>query len=78
MALSRLANNLSVTAHDVLAIALRAILYYLCCLPDCRDRLAFEIREAERKKELSTPAKYTEVVQLPYLYVHCASNPANA
>ncbi|KAF2232240.1 cytochrome P450 oxidoreductase [Viridothelium virens] len=56
-----------VTAHDVLAIALRAIMYYVCRDQSVYRKLNEEILQAERLGNLSEPSKYVEVVLLPYL-----------
>lgn len=56
------------TAHDVLAITLRAILYYLCKNPTARQRLYEEILNADVSGGLSKPARYAEVAKLSYLY----------
>ncbi|MCJ1237848.1 hypothetical protein MMC14_005835 [Varicellaria rhodocarpa] len=56
-----------VTAHDVLAITLRAILYYLCRNLSASQKLCEEIIQADRSKLLSKPAKYTEASGLKYL-----------
>lgn len=64
-----LTSHRSVTAHDVLAIALRAILYHLCRNRQCYDKLVDEIRSADTAHSLSKPVKYAEAVTLPHLLV---------
>lgn len=65
------------TAHDVLAITLRAIVYYLCKDSTCQNKLQEEISNAVVSGELSNPAQYTEITTLSYLYgasirvLHC-------
>lgn len=58
-----------VTAHDVLAITLRAILYYLCQNAKARQKLCDEIVQADISGELSIPVRYVEATKLSYLYV---------
>jgi len=59
-----------VTAHDVVAITLRALLYYLARNQKCSQKLRDEITEADQTGRLSSPCKYTEAASLPYLSVH--------
>ncbi|KAM3081914.1 hypothetical protein ACMFMG_004378 [Clarireedia jacksonii] len=56
-----------VTAHDVIAITLRAILYYLCRTPRVYNILYDEISRMENLGKLSTPAQYHEVSSMIYL-----------
>ncbi|KAI9667768.1 MAG: hypothetical protein M1821_000585 [Bathelium mastoideum] len=60
-------NAHSVTAHDVVAIELRAILYHVSRNPRCYEKMMKEIMEAEEAQMLSYPAKYSEVSMLPYV-----------
>lgn len=59
-----------VTAHDVLAITLRAIVYYLCLNVKARQKLCDEIVQADISGELSNPVRYAEATKLSYLYVN--------
>lgn len=53
---------------DTTAIALRAIIYFLCRHPDCMDRLVAEIDHADKQSSLSHPISYKEATTLlPYL-----------
>lgn len=58
-----------VTAHDVLAITLRAIIYYLCKNVKARQKLCDEIVQADISGELSKPVRYAETTKLSYLYI---------
>ncbi|CAN8104061.1 unnamed protein product [Discula destructiva] len=51
-----------VTAHDVVAITLRAVVYYLAKNLDCQSKLQKEIDGAA----LSEPSKYSEITTLGY------------
>jgi hypothetical protein len=53
---------------DTTAIALRAIVYFLCRHPDCMKRLVAEIEDADKLGKLSHPIGYKEATtMLPYL-----------
>ncbi len=53
---------------DTTAIALRAIVYFLCRNPDCMDRLVAEIDLADKQGKLSHPISHKEATTiLPYL-----------
>jgi cytochrome P450 len=53
---------------DTTAIALRAIVYFLCRHPACMDRLVAEIDEADKMGKLSRPITHKEATTvLPYL-----------
>ncbi|CRG87516.1 hypothetical protein PISL3812_04534 [Talaromyces islandicus] len=56
-----------VTAHDVVAITLRAVVYYLAKNPAIQKKLQQEIDDAETAGKLSNPAKYTEITPLNYV-----------
>ncbi|KAF7862479.1 hypothetical protein EAF04_007352 [Stromatinia cepivora] len=53
--------------HDVLAITLRSIFYYLARTPRVLDKLRTEISSVVGKYSLSTVVPYSEVSHLPYL-----------
>lgn len=59
----------SVTAHDVLAISLRAVLYHLGKNPTMRAKVRAEILEAELAGKLSQVAQQRETSDLEYVYV---------
>ncbi|KEF55721.1 uncharacterized protein A1O9_08471 [Exophiala aquamarina CBS 119918] len=52
---------------DTTAIALRAIVYFLCMNPEKLAKLRSEIDEADRTSRLSAVIKYREALKLPYL-----------
>jgi len=53
---------------DTTAIALRAIIYFLCQHPECMQRLVSEIQGADSQRLLSTPIRFKEATtHLPYL-----------
>ncbi|KIY02977.1 uncharacterized protein Z520_01442 [Fonsecaea multimorphosa CBS 102226] len=53
---------------DTTAIALRAIIYFLCRHPECMDRLVGEIENADKQGKLSQPITFKEATTLlPYL-----------
>lgn len=52
---------------DTTAIALRAVIYFLCRNPECMRRLVSDIDAADRKAKLSRPVTYKEACELPYL-----------
>ncbi|KAI0010206.1 cytochrome P450 [Xylariaceae sp. FL0662B] len=56
-----------VTAHDVVAITLRAVAYYLAKDPSVQEKLQKEIADAAAAGKLSNPAKYSEITALPYV-----------
>ena len=65
----RCAHSLTrVTAHDVLAITLRAVVYYLGKNVGAYHKLCSEISEADERGELSQPVRYVEAAKLSYLY----------
>ncbi|KAG9776743.1 benzoate 4-monooxygenase cytochrome-like protein P450, partial [Aureobasidium melanogenum] len=52
---------------DTTAIALRAVIYYLCKNPDCMRRVVEEIDSADKQGKLSNPISYKEsTTELPY------------
>lgn len=52
---------------DTTAIALRAVIYYLCRHPECMAKVVGEIDAADKAGKLSTPIKYKESTNdLPY------------
>ncbi|KAK5092857.1 hypothetical protein LTR70_006037 [Exophiala xenobiotica] len=53
---------------DTTAIALRAIVYFLCRHPQCMQKLLHEIDNADRAGKLSNPISYKEACEMPYLY----------
>lgn len=52
---------------DTTAIALRAMIYFLCKNPSCMQKLLTEIDQADKAGQLSTPISYKEATALPYL-----------
>lgn len=64
-----LTHRYSVTAHDVLAISLRAVLYYLGKNPAMRTKVRAEIRDAEVAGKLSRITQQKETSDLEYVYV---------
>lgn len=52
---------------DTTAIALRAMIYFLCRNPSCMQRLLGEIDEADKAGRLSNPISYKEAAALSYL-----------
>ncbi|KAK5382251.1 hypothetical protein LTR20_006117 [Exophiala xenobiotica] len=52
---------------DTTAIALRAVVYFLCKNPEKLAKLRSEIDEADRTGTLSAVIKYKEALKLPYL-----------
>lgn len=52
---------------DTTAIALRAIVYFLCRDPVARQKLVTEIDSADTAGQLSSPISYKEANTLPYL-----------
>lgn len=63
----RLIKRDSVTAHDVLAISLRAVLYYLGKNPAMRAKVRAEIRDAELAGKLSRVTQQRETSDLEYV-----------
>ncbi|KAI0391871.1 cytochrome P450 oxidoreductase [Xylariaceae sp. FL0594] len=59
--------NLRTAGHDVLAITLRAIFYYLCCNGRVRAKLRDEIRRLTHDIPPSQTAPSGEIAKLPYL-----------
>ncbi|KAI1173081.1 cytochrome P450 [Nemania sp. FL0916] len=56
-----------VTAHDVVAITLRAVVYYLAKDLSVQQKLNEEISNATKEGKLSTPAKYSDIAPLRYV-----------
>ncbi|MCJ1360922.1 hypothetical protein MMC16_000017 [Acarospora aff. strigata] len=56
-----------IAGSDTTAIALRAVLYYLCKDPKSHQKLRAEIADADATGALSRPVTYAEAVRLPYL-----------
>ena len=56
-----------VTAHDVVAITLRAVVYYLAKNPAMQEKLQKEISAADDAGNLSNPAKYSEITPLSFV-----------
>ncbi|KAI3321861.1 cytochrome P450 [Xylariaceae sp. AK1471] len=56
-----------VTAHDVVAITLRAVVYYLAKDLSIQEKLYKEISDAIEQGSLSNPAKYSEITSLRYV-----------
>ncbi|KAI8946322.1 cytochrome P450, partial [Xylaria longipes] len=56
-----------VTAHDVVAITLRAVVYYLAKNSSVQKKLYEEISDATKSGNLSNPAKYSEITSLRYV-----------
>ncbi|TRX98040.1 hypothetical protein FHL15_001250 [Xylaria flabelliformis] len=56
-----------VTAHDVIAITLRAVVYYLAKDLSVQKKLYKEISEAVKSGNLSNLAKYSEIISLRYV-----------
>lgn len=52
---------------DTTAIALRAIIYYLCRYPRCMEKLVKDIDDADRAGKLSSPISFKESNDIPYL-----------
>ncbi|KAM3419786.1 hypothetical protein BST61_g3119 [Cercospora zeina] len=53
---------------DTTAIALRAVIYFLCRNPECMRKLVGNIDQADKQGKLSRPISYKEATDLPYLY----------
>lgn len=53
---------------DTTAIALRAMVYFLCKHPRCMQNLVAEIDSADAAGNLSTPIQYKEAEKLAYLH----------
>ncbi|KAI1162580.1 cytochrome P450 [Nemania serpens] len=56
-----------VTAHDVVAITLRAVVYYLAKDLTKQKKLYEEISDAIKSGNMANPAKYTEITNLRYV-----------
>ncbi|KAI1751961.1 cytochrome P450 [Xylaria castorea] len=56
-----------VTAHDVVAITLRAVVYYLAKNLSAQKRLYKVISEAAKSRNLFNPADYSEIASLRYI-----------
>ena len=55
------------TGSDTTAIALRAVIYYLCRNPKCMAQVVQEIDRADKEGKLSTPISYKDsTTALPY------------
>lgn len=52
---------------DTTAIALRAMVYFLCKNPRCMRKLVEEIDERDKAGKLSQPISYKEASDIPYL-----------
>lgn len=63
----RLISRTSVTAHDVLAISLRAVLYHLAKNPVMRAKVRAEIQDAELAGKLSRVTQQRETSNLEYV-----------
>ena len=57
----------SIAGHDVLAITLRAIFYYLARSPRVMTKLRDEIASLDNSYTLSEPLPYSEVTNFTYL-----------
>jgi len=53
--------------HDVLAITLRAVFYYLSKHPSVRSQLRQELQAKGKNYTLSDPLPYAKLEQCPYL-----------
>ncbi|KAI1495958.1 cytochrome P450 [Biscogniauxia marginata] len=56
-----------VTAHDIVAITLRAVVYHLAKIPAVQEKLQKEVTCAIEAGRLSNPAKYSEITALKYM-----------
>lgn len=56
--------------HDVLAITLRAIFYYLARSPRVLSKLRIEIDTVIKDYPLSSPTSSSQIASLFYLQVH--------
>ncbi|ROV89420.1 hypothetical protein VSDG_08680 [Cytospora chrysosperma] len=56
-----------VTAHDVVAITLRAVVYYLAKNPVMQKKLQKEIDDAVEANRLSNPSRYSEITAMSYV-----------
>lgn len=52
---------------DTTAIALRAVIYFLCKNPEKLAKLQAEIDSAEKAGSISNPVTYAEAMKMPYL-----------
>jgi cytochrome P450 len=53
--------------HDVLAVTLRAILYYVARSPQVEDKLRAELATIVTHYRSTDTIPYTETLKLPYL-----------
>jgi hypothetical protein len=56
-----------VTAHDVVAITLRGIVYYLARHPEVQKKLQKEIIDMAEAGKLSNPSQYSEITTMSYV-----------
>ncbi|KAK2598896.1 hypothetical protein QQS21_005638 [Conoideocrella luteorostrata] len=63
------------TPHDVVAITLRAVVYYFAKNPVMQEKLQQEIDDVEIAGKLSSPAKLTGNTPLSYVYASTSSIP---
>ena len=64
--LSMAASNVF-AGSDTTAISMRAILYYLCKNPKCKEKLVQEIDEQTRSGQISIPPTVQQAKGMPYL-----------
>jgi cytochrome P450 len=55
--------------HDVLAVTLRAIIYYVARTPRVEEKLRAELRSVYSKCAPQEVVSYEELTRLPFLYV---------
>ena len=60
-------NWCSMAGHDVLAVTLRAILYYVARTPRVETKLRTELATLEPQYAVSNRVPYVELVKLSYL-----------
>jgi cytochrome P450 len=53
--------------HDVLAITLSAIMYYLARSPEPMAKLREELSSLDKECYLADPTPYEKILKLPYL-----------
>ncbi|KAI0096639.1 cytochrome P450 oxidoreductase [Nemania sp. FL0031] len=56
-----------VTAHDVVAITLRGVVYYLARHPEVQKKLQKEIDDMSKAGKLSNPSQYSEITTMSYV-----------
>lgn len=56
-----------VTAHDVVAITLRGVVYYLARHPEVQKKLQKEIIDMAEAGKLSNPSQYSEITTMSYV-----------